>query len=486
MMPTDPEIDALDKRGLMSVCESHGLPVNEKMTAKELRPWARAMVHGVRSIQAAEAPPEVAPAPEPTPPIDTSAASEAATVVDLEPAPQHVIPEFSRFQMVQQIATYLARSNLTPEALRGKPNDVGHILLKANDLGIPLTTALDQIYVIKGRTGMEAKLMRTLIRRDGHLLQQPYYDGYKAIVHGTRTDTGEEADGEFTLDDAVDFDLIAGFTENGDGTYTVRPIVINGKQPKPQWVKDTKNMLIERATSRLGRWLFSECLGGITYTPDELGWGIDVEVADEVRGDGPKYGRAGEEVPTMTIGQQRKELGGRLSELPEDLQASIKAEWAKRNFPKVTDLPAAAVRTVRGWVEEAEATVKERESTDGIPDADVVDEGDSAPGGSVSPGDEAAGSGAPDHDATGPALVEDRQEAGEPGSGEVPRDAGAAQAPNPGPGAASPAPDVEPDPSTIICAANCGDPLDPETDLTVTVGDLTYHDACAPFPGEGP
>jgi len=48
LLPNDVEIDGMQKSDLLKVVQSHGLPVNDKMTAKELRPWARMVVHGVR------------------------------------------------------------------------------------------------------------------------------------------------------------------------------------------------------------------------------------------------------------------------------------------------------------------------------------------------------------------------------------------------------------------------------------------------------
>lgn len=352
MLPTDAELDAMDRKALAAVSESHGFTAPARATANELRPWVQRLVHGAVVAAAESRRPD--PVPEPAPVADSGAA-------ELEPQPTHVIPEASRFQMIQQVAAYLAKSNLTPDALRGKPNDIGHILLKANDLGVPITSALDQIYVIHGRTGMEAKLMRTLIRRDGHSLEQPKCDGFRAVVHGRRADTGEEADGEFTLDDAVDFDLIAGWRAGDDNTFVVEPVRANGREPKPQWRKDTKNMLIERATSRLARWLFSECLAGVTYTPDELGY---IE-ADGMEIQAPR-GLAGESEPTMTDRQQKSEIARRIADLPDELRGDqgLRGEWKRRNLPKPEKLTPGGVRTALQLVERFEALAAERQAED--------------------------------------------------------------------------------------------------------------------------
>lgn len=350
------------------------------------------------------------------------------------------LPSLTRWQHLTAMAEYLAKSSFTPDALRGKPHDVGAILLMANDLGVAPSTALAQFYVVHGKVGMEAKLMRALVRRDGHSIgpiASPDPD-YVAYYTGTRADTGDTYTAEFSLDDAWEQDLIAGYDRNEDGSITVKPKLINNKSVKPQWVKQTRTMLKERACSGLCRELFSDCLAGISYVPEELGY-IDVEEEP-----GPR-GRAGETEPTMTLNQQISEIAARIEELPDDLKAELRVAWKARNLPKPADLRPAAIRQARALLEPIEAKAAERQAAADaeIPDADLVDDGpsvgDAGEPGPVSPG----GDGTQD------------------------------------PVTASPAPDDITD-AEVICSA-CGEPVKPEHTLVWSDDEQPYHVDCAPF-----
>lgn len=356
-----PEMCAgLSSARLRQVIEHHKLPQPPKSSRKDdLVKWARAAIsaHALASEPVAEPEPEQVSAPEPP-----------GTDMELhEPKPSSVVPTASRWQLIVQMAEYLSTSNLTPDILRGpgKVHDLGSILLRANDLGIPLTAALEQLYVIKGKVGMESKLMRALARRDGHhISDDPASDKFCAIVHGVRADNGDTATAYFDLDDAVDFGLIKGYTKHDDGRIT-----IEGDKDKPQWVKDTRNMLKQRATARLCRDLFSDCLAGVSYTPDELGY-IEVEASEE----GPGYGKAGEPEPTMTVNQQRSEIARRIAELPEDLRKALAKDWSAKNLPRTAQLTPGAIRTALTLLEGFERTAHERDNSDDIADAEIVDE----------------------------------------------------------------------------------------------------------------
>lgn len=308
---------------------------------------------------------------EALPPAAEPVAEAEVPGTALEPRAQSVVPSASRWQLIVTMAEYLSTSNLTPTALRGpgKVHDLGAVLLRANDLGIPLTAAMEQLYVVQGKVGMESKLMRALARRDGHhIWDDPKSNKYEAIVHGERADNGDRATATFTLDDALDFGLIKSWRRNDDDTITVEADMT----AKPMWKKDTANMLKNRATARLCRDLFSDCLAGVSYTPDELGY-IDVDPADEVK----PYGRAGEDEPTMTLKQQQSEIARRIAELPEDIRIDMREnEWKRRRLPKPDDLSPATIRTALGIIEAAERKAQERHEaeTAGIPDAEVVED----------------------------------------------------------------------------------------------------------------
>lgn len=369
--------EKLNAEQLKSALKVLGIRAPSNARKGDLKSW---LVNGLRLQAMADAnAPVAAIGPAPAPPVDEDEDGPMPAGV-LEPArPAGGLPSLSKWQHLTGMAEYIAKSNLCPEVLRGKPNDVGVILLHANDLGIGTSVAMTQIYVIHGKVGMEAKLMRAVVRRDGHSIgPSPSPDpDYVAYYTGTRADTGDTYTGEFTLDDAVDQELITSWRRADDGTIT-----LTGKASKPQWVKDTRNMLKERACSRTCRELFSDCLAGLSYTPEELGF-IDV---DPDTPSGPR-GRAGESEPTMTINQQQSEIAARIEELPEDLKEELRTVWKARNLQGPAKLTPAGIRTARALLEPIEAKAAERQAAADaqIPDAELVDTPDAEPAATAEP-----------------------------------------------------------------------------------------------------
>lgn len=468
LMPTDAEIDAADKSALVAIVESHGLPVPAKATAAELRPWARAVVHGARGAYhdepgtgtggtppetPHEEPPAVTEAPpDAGPAVDVDAAQHPEPGVALEPAPTHVIPEVSRFQQIQQIAEYLFKSSLRPKGLKNV-EDVGLVLLAANDLGIPLTMAMQKIPVVNGRLSMMGELMSALILRDGHSIKpDPDNDARYAKVWGRRKGTDEWVWAEFTIEDAYGAGLV---TYDQDGNIRARSD--DGK--KLPWELYTADMLYWRAFARLARRNFGDCLGGVSYTPDELGY-IEVDDVEQKR---PGFGRSGEDEPTMTHKQMIREIARRIEELPDDLKAELREEWKRRNFPRPDDLRAAQIGTAHRMLDAVEAKAAERDDTSGIPEADTVDE--------------TAGEGTPDPE-VGEGPAGDGGQDDHEGDGSPAAAKGAAVD-----GDLSAAPDAgtfDPEANVLMCAA--GDGAIPDDEPPVWGDDdRPYHQSCSPF-----
>lgn len=281
---------------------------------------------------------------------------------------RHVVPTPSRWQTIQSMAVSLSDSALVPEVLRKKPQDVAVILLAANDLGIPLTQALTKLYVIKGKVGQEAELMRALIFRDGHEIGVKTETPTSCTVYGRRKDTGQYEEASFTLEEAKVAGLIRSYDDTGK---------VVAADKKDVWRSFTVDMLFARATARLARRLFGDCLGGVSYTPDELGY-IEAEPADQ----GPR-GRAGETEPTVTIKQQRDNLAARIQELDEDLRTECIDQWRRRNLGRIENLTPGALRSGSNLVAEFEKRQEARQvdaegdidDAETVPEAAVVEDG---------------------------------------------------------------------------------------------------------------
>lgn len=329
----------------------------------ELRKITAATVGAVKGASEPLPPVEEPPAPEPK---AEKPGTEIEPAIDVKPL--DVLPGAERWQQLVAIGEFIAKSGLCPKELRQKPRDVTIVLLAANDLGISITQAIDHVHVIHGRKGMSADLMRALARRDGHSIRiDPASNREFATVHGTRIDSGDEESATFTIEEAVHAGLC---TIDADGNVRSRS---KDGEKKP-WESYTADMLIARATSRLCRRLFSDCIGGVSYTPEELGY-IDADDTPGPTGDAPE--------PTHTVRQERDEIARRISELPgskddpESIMGRFIVEWKKRRFGKVESLSPAGIRQAKTLLDAAEEEGRSTEAaeTDGIPDADVVTDG---------------------------------------------------------------------------------------------------------------
>jgi len=375
------QLDSLTKDWLKKVLRALDAVPPRSASADDLRTLARNGLR-LRAMVAA------ADAAGTDPETETVDAGDNPDVVNALVAPTEeergLIPNGSQFTQIVAMAEYLAKSNLTPDALRGKPNDVGAVLLRAWDLGISQSAALESLYVIKGKVGMEGKLMAALIRRAGHSLRVVESDGQHAVWYGRRVDNGDDGYGEFSLDDAKQAGLIRGINQDGS---------VDPHSDKLTWQKYTKAMLKWRALAILARDLFSDCIAGVSYLPEELGY-IDV---DEVS---PGGGGKSADEQTMTLNQQRSELAARIAELPEDLRVELREVWKSRNLPKPDDLRPGAMRTARGLIEDAEKKARERveAAQADVDEAELVDdEGATAPESGESTGPEGVPGGETDH-----------------------------------------------------------------------------------------
>ncbi len=98
------------------------------------------------------------------------------------------------------------------------------------------------MYPIDGKVEMESKLMMALIRQKGHsITKDKKSDNNICILHGKRVDNGDGWSESFSVEDAKK----AGLLSRGG-----------------VWSKYTRDMLFNRALSRLARCLFSDVIKG--------------------------------------------------------------------------------------------------------------------------------------------------------------------------------------------------------------------------------
>jgi hypothetical protein len=147
---------------------------------------------------------------------------------------------------VFNLAERISRSMIVPKDYRGKPGDIAVAVLYGQEIGLAPMTSLNRIVVIEGKPTLDAQGMSAVIRMAGHSLVAEV-DSTHATIVGTRKDNGDTMTVTFTIEDAKRAELTS----------------------KSGWKKYPADMCFARAMSRIGRELFSDCLLGFSYTPEE-------------------------------------------------------------------------------------------------------------------------------------------------------------------------------------------------------------------------
>lgn len=124
------------------------------------------------------------------------------------------------------------------------------IMARAKALGIHPFEALNGgFHCINGRVGMSTEMMSALVRKRGHSVQKdPKSNNEICILHGKRSDNGDQMTVKFDKEDAMAAGLWGAAT----------------------WKKYPGVMLYNRAMSMLFRQLFSDLSLGAGYVEDEL------------------------------------------------------------------------------------------------------------------------------------------------------------------------------------------------------------------------
>lgn len=129
-----------------------------------------------------------------------------------------------------ELCRFLSAANLLPKALQEAPANVLLIMHKALALQIPLSVAIEHLYVIDGKIGHSAELLRALLHRHGHMLRwieisDKQVIGELILRHDSKNPRREK----FTIADASRMELTN----------------------KANWKKDPSSMMVARVSTRL-------------------------------------------------------------------------------------------------------------------------------------------------------------------------------------------------------------------------------------------
>ena len=159
----------------------------------------------------------------------------------------------------------LSTSPTIPKQYQGKPNDMLAVALQGRELGIGPLTSVNNIDMIDGTISMRAKLMSALIFGAGHIIKTIEASEDMAHIRCYRYHP--------QLNELIDV---------GELTWTREDAERAGDIKKGTYSKYIKNMLMNRALTFAARTFYGDCLAGIGYTADEVGFTDDLEQLEDV------------------------------------------------------------------------------------------------------------------------------------------------------------------------------------------------------------
>lgn len=156
------------------------------------------------------------------------------------------------------LAQTLARADVIPSNLRGKPSSIVALILRGMELGFPPLSALSAMYIVNGRVVLAAEAMVAVVRRS------PVCAYFRCV--------------ESTMDRATYETLRKGYPEPTRMGFTVEEARVAGLLGKDNWRLYRPAMLRARAVSALCKSEYSDVLLGV-YGPDEIPNDVQVEQA---------------------------------------------------------------------------------------------------------------------------------------------------------------------------------------------------------------
>ena len=154
-----------------------------------------------------------------------------------------------------RLAKWLAQSELVPDALRGKPYSILHVIMAGHDLGLTAMQSLERLHVIKGKIGMT---WQEIVRR---VLESPLCEYFFLDEEGG---IGESAY-------AVYVTRRVGWPEGRAQRcrWDIARAREMGLAGKDNWKRMPGTMCKRRSATELARDVYPDVLGG-AYDLDEL------------------------------------------------------------------------------------------------------------------------------------------------------------------------------------------------------------------------
>ena len=146
-----------------------------------------------------------------------------------------------------ELGTAMAQTAMVPKHFQGKPGDCAAAILYGAELGLNAIQSLQNIMVINGKPGIEARTMVALVKKRGYRIETVESGPESVTVRGTAP-SGETETSTWTMARAT----TAGFTSNS------------------LYKKIPEQMLYAKAATEVCRKLAPDVLLGMPYSVEEM------------------------------------------------------------------------------------------------------------------------------------------------------------------------------------------------------------------------
>lgn len=164
-----------------------------------------------------------------------------------------LIVQGSSYEALKEQCSALVKSKFLPSSIT-TPEQALAIAIKGIECGMPMMQSFSHINVIQGKPTISAEGMNFLIRKNCPDARIDIIErsAERCKIRAARPNA-MPCEFEFSMEDAKKAQLLA----------------------NPSWQKYPRNMLFARCMSDMARTMFPDCIGGISYTPEELGAVVD-------------------------------------------------------------------------------------------------------------------------------------------------------------------------------------------------------------------
>jgi len=243
-----------------------------------------------------------------------------------------------------RLADALARSDLVPSALKGRPANILHVLVTGQEMGLKWPVSLRVIYCPgPGQIGIRGQLLLAKLREAGHDYDWEEGDGFCKFTltrAGTDGRPGKSYASEFTIRDAITAGLAK---QQEDGR-----IVALSQQGKPMpWMQYTPRMLFWRAVADCVNRAAPEVLLGFEIAGAEPPAEPEPDVVLRPAEPAPPGPAGGEAAPADGQAAQLAELDRRMR---ERVEADLAGHGIEPDAPE-TAAPAGQPENVGGNLE---------------------------------------------------------------------------------------------------------------------------------------